>query len=308
MKEDLLQDDTFLARWLAGELTESEMQQFRMHPDYIYFEQLARTSKNLAIPQIDKQKVLANIKRQKSTNPKTSPTRTFFSRRFFIPAAAMLFLIIGYFAIFHPSDMLLSTGVGEQLTHTLPDDSKIYLNANAQISYDPKKFTQQRIIKLEGEALFEVSKGNSFIVKTNYGQVEVLGTVFSVYSRNNVLLVSCKSGQVRVSDQSQNHHILEKGDRIRTIAGILQHKESVSPESIGTWKEGKSSFDSEELQIVATTLEQQFGISIELKASLARERFSGSFLHKDLDTALKMVFDPMGLKYNKSANGVYIIQ
>lgn len=310
MKKDLLyDDDTFLARWLSGALSDAELKQFQQHPDFPYYEQLARHASKLEIPEINQQKVKRGIEAKKTQKKRTStPKRRTLSRRLFIPAAAMLFLIIGYFALFNSSGMLLSTGIGEQLSHELPEGSMIHLNANAQILYDKGNFDGDRTIQLDGEALFEVNKGKNFKVETKNGQIEVLGTVFSVYSRNNILVVSCKSGRVRVSDKRGNEVILQQGQRVRTVAGILQNTETVSTASIGTWKVGKSTFDSEQLIVVATSLEKQFGISIELKSTLATERFSGDYLHNDLETALKMVFHPMGLSYEKSANGVYIIQ
>ena len=45
----------------------------------------------------------------------------------------------------------------------------------------------------------KVEKGKTFTVKTNYGEVEVLGTVFNVKSRDYAFEVICYEGSVEVS-------------------------------------------------------------------------------------------------------------
>ena len=50
-----------------------------------------------------------------------------------------------------------------------------------KFQFDKKRFTDERIIQLRGEAFFEVEKGSRFVVQTGKGAVEVLGTSFNVF-------------------------------------------------------------------------------------------------------------------------------
>ena len=58
----------------------------------------------------------------------------------------------------------------------LPDSSKAELNANSTLTYYPFWWKIHRILRLDGEAFFEVEKGNKFTVHSGPGKIEVLGT------------------------------------------------------------------------------------------------------------------------------------
>ena len=78
-----------------------------------------------------------------------------------------------------------------------PDGSKAYLNNNSSIEYD-KNF-DERLVKQNGEVFFEVTKGVSpFIVKTNAGEIQVLGTKFNVKSNKKELEVEVEEGSVEL--------------------------------------------------------------------------------------------------------------
>jgi len=79
----------------------------------------------------------------------------------------------------------------------LPDGSTAYLNCNSHIEYD-KNFTQ-RVVKQNGEVFYDVTKGESpFFVKTEIGEIQVLGTKFNVRSNNNGLEVEVEEGVVEL--------------------------------------------------------------------------------------------------------------
>ena len=306
--DDFLKDDTFLARWLADELTGQELNKFQQHPDFSRYQQLVKASSNLNIPELDEAALFQKIKMQHQ-NGKTIPTRQRkLSRRLFIPAAAILFLIIGYLALFRNQDSTFKTSFGEQVAHTLPDGSSVLLNANSEITYHLKDFKKNRNLVLHGEAFFEVKEGSSFKVQTKNGQVEVLGTSFSVYSRAQTMVTACKTGRVRVKDNAQNQVSLTPGERVRNSHKLMQEKETVAANVIGGWKSGRSEFDSEHLSLVTKAIENQFGVSIQLDQKQGKEKFTGSFLHKDLETALQMVYVPMGLNFEEKEKGVIVIK
>jgi Fe2+-dicitrate sensor, membrane component len=99
---------------------------------------------------------------------------------------------------------------------------------------------------------------------------------------------------------------LSSGESVRIIDQGLQPKEKTVAEEIGSWQKGIARFYSEPLKNVITALENQFGVNINLTVK-QEEKFSGSFLYKDVATAFKMVFDPMGLTYTKEADGTYLV-
>ena len=50
-----LSDNTFLARWISGELTPEELANFKTSEDYPLFEKINNTTQNLETPAYDKQ-------------------------------------------------------------------------------------------------------------------------------------------------------------------------------------------------------------------------------------------------------------
>ena len=79
----------------------------------------------------------------------------------------------------------------------LPDGSNVLLNKNSTISYGADFTT--RTVTLKGEAFFNVQKGNTpFIVKTNLGEVKVLGTKFNVDTSAETIDVEVEEGTVEM--------------------------------------------------------------------------------------------------------------
>jgi ferric-dicitrate binding protein FerR (iron transport regulator) len=79
----------------------------------------------------------------------------------------------------------------------LPDGSIVYLNHNSVITYEEE--FDPRMIEIEGEVYFSVVKSSSpFIVKTNAGEVIVLGTEFNVKSEIDKIEVEVARGIVEL--------------------------------------------------------------------------------------------------------------
>jgi len=88
---------------------------------------------------------------------------------------------------------------------TLPDGSKVWLAPRAGISYAISDQNEQRIVKLEGEAFFDVQHNEKKPFKIFAGNVctQVLGTAFNVeaYAIEDIVKVSLVRGKVKVTKQ-----------------------------------------------------------------------------------------------------------
>jgi transmembrane sensor len=99
----------------------------------------------------------------------------------------------------------MSTPNGGQYQLTLPDGSRVWLNAASSITY-PTAFTNNtREVQITGEAYFEIAQNKSqpFIVKTTLAQITVLGTSFNVnnYPDEPGGKISIASGAVKINNQ-----------------------------------------------------------------------------------------------------------
>lgn len=85
----------------------------------------------------------------------------------------------------------------------MPDHSQVWLAANANLTY-ATDFNENRTLTLTGEAYFEVERDEKhpFIVNTDFGKVEVLGTAFNVNASDKSTTVSVEHGKVAVENKS----------------------------------------------------------------------------------------------------------
>ena len=120
------------------------------------------------------------------------------------------------------------------LVTTLEDGSTVYLAANASISCPPAFADNQRKVKLNGNALFSVTKDEHrpFVIETNEGiTIEVVGTFFAVQSSpGSPFELSVKQGKVNVrSSDNQTVVRVEAGETVqKNTSGLSKFKNTNS--------------------------------------------------------------------------------
>lgn len=91
---------------------------------------------------------------------------------------------------------------GSRAIATLPDGTKVWLNASTKISYLSDFNVQERVIQLEGEAYFDVTTNPSkpFIVKASNIDIKAFGTMFNVkaYPEENQVITTLVEGKVTI--------------------------------------------------------------------------------------------------------------
>jgi transmembrane sensor len=99
-----------------------------------------------------------------------------------------MLLVLAYRFGFN-TDTEVKTEYAQQLNETLPDGSSVIISPDSKIRYnDNKHGIKVRAIELEGTAFFEVKKGICVYSQNMLnGNVTVLGTSFSVTSRNQTV-------------------------------------------------------------------------------------------------------------------------
>lgn len=246
-------------------------------------------------PAVDTDRLWQRIQASKAEPAAVKPIK---SRRRFLyriaggAAAAVALLLIFIFGIDRPRE--IRTAYEEHRTFTLPDQSRVQLNADTRLRYDDSG----RRIELEGEAYFEVEKGSRFTVTTDLGQVEVLGTKFNVYSRAGQLQVQCTEGRVRVTTPAQPEGVILTPDMAGTLDsnGRLVTKVLNELEAEVDWLQDYYRFELEPLRVVFREVERQFGVEIEAADSIMSLRHTGFFEGARLDSALFEICVPHNLE------------
>ena len=230
-----------------------------------------------------------------------NPTKTIRFTKYFKAAAAVILVVIGIYTMSSLfSKEKIATKFAQQSEITLPDSSHVKLNAFSKIIWSRKHFAKKRLIALNGEAFFDVKKGNEFTIKTNNGTVEILGTQLNVFSRNDEFRVSCITGKVRVTSKNEQQIILPGEIAELTSSGLIKMSKNNIEQNI-SWTKGEFYFEDKPLVSIFAELERQFDISIDFKNKEERLITVG-FSNKSLNEALDVVCIPMGLNYEVQKN------
>lgn len=229
-------------------------------------------------------------------------TKVVSFRKWWLAAAAAVVVGVVLFSL--PSNVQTvaqATGNGQMKEVVLPDGSTAWMNGSSTLEY-ASTWEGDRQVKMSGEVFFSVKKGSSFVVITDQGNVEVLGTSFDVVARNNAFRVECETGKVKVS-LGNAQEILLPGDAVVKSANTLV-KEKHTPNQ-PDWRVGKLVFEEATMAHVWQTIEWQFNINV--KAPSANQRvFSGTLSAVDLNQALEQVCLAMNLSYEQIGNEVVI--
>lgn len=214
--------------------------------------------------------------------------------RYAAAAVALLFLTAGTFAFLFETEVQAVRGT--HLAVTLPDGSKVSLNADSKLSYKPYWWFASRAVEMEGEAFFEVETGSRFTVRSLQNEVRVLGTSFNVFSRMEQYRVTCLSGKVEV--RAKEEKALLTPDRQANLRGGKLEVSEIADarQSIG-WTQDKFSFIGVPLVDVMNEIERQYDIHISTTSELDY-LYTGNFSkEKKPEEVLEIVGKPFGITF-----------
>lgn len=174
----------------------------------------------------------------------------------------------------------LQTPKGGQYTVTLPDGSKVWLNAASSIAYSTTFTNQVRKVWLQGEAYFEVAKSKNsvpFMVEVNNTTIEVLGTQFNVNASqaNHSITTTLIEGSVKIH-QSANSQTLHPGQEASTnsLDSTIIVKQADIEKALA-WKNGYFQFDQTPLEEVMQQLSNWYDVEVKYEKNIPSRAFSG---------------------------------
>ncbi len=294
-------DKTFLARWVANELTEEERSEFEKTDAYRYFDKLNKEALLLEGPVIDTELALKKVQSQLHSSKSIRMKRRIW--KYGIAACfAVAIALVGYLN----TSITYSTGNGEKQTIALSDGSVVYLNANSSLSRNRIFWSDHRQVALQGEAYFEITKGKDFEVKTTKGTITVLGTRFNVHDRGN-FEISCYEGRIRFKTALDTNQttILNKGMLLTLEQDKIQTK--IFEGEIPSWRAERSKFNDQPLSKVLIELENQYQIKFQSNNVDTDRLYTGEFVHNNLKMALEATLTPMGIKYSSPDQPIIIL-
>ena len=196
--------------------------------------------------------------------------------------------------------------------YTLPDGSKIWLNSGSVLRYYGDFTDGKRIVELEGEGFFKVSRDPSrpFILKTDDMDIEVLGTEFDVinYKEFDTTEAILCSGSIRASGgRLPTPVVMKPGERIaydkKSGHTTLQQ---VDASNYSQWFNDTIAFDNMPLNDILINLERRYAIEIDAPESWANSlRMTFKIKHNEtIDDVLHAMSLVVGLRYTRDGRRI----
>jgi len=265
------------------------------------------------VQKIDEHKAYQKISKQLNSRAKTS-VLPWIQR----VAAILLLPVIVASAIYFYSEKndrtqfstvynTVETPLGMRSSLTLPDGTRVWLNAGSKISYPVLFSDKSREICLSGEAYFEVKKDKSwpFVVATKNMNIVVSGTTFNcnAYPENDQVQTVLVEGEVTLANQSATElatlnpgelAIFDNGNQQITTAKTDLQKYIA-------WKSGKLMFRDDKMNKVVEKLERWYNVEFEIEdPEIADYIYTATFIDESLDQVLKMLSLSAPIRYTIS--------
>lgn len=172
----------------------------------------------------------------------------------------------------------IETPVGGSYQINLPDGTKVWLNAASSLSFPTKFSNGSRIVKLTGEAYFEVAKNKHmpFSVKFNKQVVEVLGTQFNInsYTDEGADKTTLFEGSVRLS-QGSKQVVLKPGQQAVYEKDEMKVKDTDLEEALA-WKNGYFMFKNEDIKSIMRKIARWYDVEVSYSGNIPDIGFGGT--------------------------------
>lgn len=217
-------------------------------------------------------------------------------------AVALLLISVGYITSlinFNNDNSFHQIAVnrGDKSEMTLSDGTKVIIAPASKLMFNKSFGSEKRVIRLEGEAFFEVSHNKyiPFIVNTNGMNVKVLGTKFNVksYNEDNKISTTLLEGSVDVNMFNQKDKFnkslilkpLQKVSYFKNNNNVVVEK--YNPNTDISWTKNKLSFRNEKLKNIIKELNRIYDTDIRLDYyKIGEHRYSAEF---DKETVVQIL-------------------
>ena len=202
----------------------------------------------------------------------------------------------------------ITAAPGMVVQTTLPDGSKVWLNAGSTLSYPSRLVGRERTVRLTGEAYFKVTsdRKNRFdVLIPGEMKVSAYGTEFNIHAHagDSCYEVTLARGNVDVSSVGSSRMLaLTAGQKVlfQPESGTMS-KQSADTYADTAWKDGKMVFRRQHLDRIAEKLSRKFGVTIRLEDEKLKEYvYTATFTDESLEDILDLLKRSAPLTYTIS--------
>lgn len=288
------------------------------------FDDLLNTEHQLApfpTQEIVKNRLLLDIRKDEAPTIKRSKINVFVK---FAGIAAVLALV-AYLFFPRGADPIqphiewtsVTTKHGQRKKLTLSDGTSILLNGNTTIAYPISGVTSLRLVKLRGEAFFDVAKNDekAFVVVSDKFTTRVVGTSFNIDS-DIEQAIEVNSGKVDIyaleqhdilprltTDKDKSKNLFDEIETLSRSSSRLQKgdKATLSKEGwllsnvkTNGWRDNELVYLNETLGKVVAKAYRFYGDSIAVSPSLSHKKISITFRHKNINQVVNTLSELSG--------------
>lgn len=210
--------------------------------------------------------------------------------------AATLAAVIAVPQFLSPSAQVYQTA-GTSQRVALADGSSVLLAPRSRLTVEGR--SQDRMA-LSGGALFDIRHDPSRQLEISASGLTIsdIGTRFDVQAQDSSVRVAVVEGKIEVSADALAAPVrLPAGQGLAYDAGAgTATVAPVKAADVGSWQNGRLSYENARLALVAADLRRYAGVSVEVPASLRDRRFSGTLIVDNGNAALRDLVQLMGLR------------
>ena len=204
----------------------------------------------------------------------------------------------------------LITSRGGEYRITLPDGSKVWLNATSSLKFPGVFKGNIREVELNGEAYFEIAKNSAmpFRVKSNGAQIKVIGTHFNVksYGNEKLMKTTLVEGSIKII-AGNSSHLLKPGQQAILTNGKMSVLDNVDIEEQLAWKNGLFLFKDASIKDVMEQAALWYDLKVTFEGKIPDKYLTGKVSRSVNASEFMKLLNYAGVKFEITGKNIIII-
>lgn len=320
--------DELIALYLAGEANAEEQKELEnwrgsAAENEHYFQQVQTifntSPKAHSLHEFNTDKAWRKVQQKINAPQKTSAKIiSIFRQSEFLKVAAGFLLLLGFtyaLNLYYKSNNNQEIAFASEkkvLEKTLQDGSVIHLNKKSQLSYSSDFNKKNRIVKLKGEAFFDVKHDASkpFTVQMEEVSIEDVGTSFNVkaYPDMAIIEVAVLSGEVKFYSSANSGIAVKAGEMAQYDKAKKEFSRSaLHDKNLAAYRDKIFVFENTELHTVVSMLNDVYQCNIQFSnPKLSKCQLTVTFENESLDRIVEVIAATFNLKVSNTTNAILL--
>jgi len=169
------------------------------------------------------------------------------------------------------------------------------MNSGSTLKYDVNYNINERIVKLSGEAFFNVRTNpeKPFVVQLEQMTVSATGTRFNVlsYGNENRIETTLEQGKIQVAIKGQETIEVKSGQQVvyftKTNKAVVR---DVSTETYTSWKENKLRFIDTPFEETLRKIGRKYNVTFQIQnRDLLDLKYTATFIDESIEEVMQML-------------------